>query len=61
MRSIERALAELLGVLAAGFLGFFVMLAYMVLSPGGLQQVRGIKPDLTTFGKYRSRSRRSSW
>jgi glutamate-1-semialdehyde 2,1-aminomutase len=22
------------------------------LSPGGLQQVRGIKPDLTTFGKY---------
>jgi hypothetical protein len=30
MRSIERVLAELLGVLAAGFLGFFVMLAYMV-------------------------------
>jgi glutamate-1-semialdehyde 2,1-aminomutase len=22
------------------------------LSPGGLQQVRGVKPDLTTFGKY---------
>ena len=22
------------------------------LSPGGLQEVRGIKPDLTTFGKY---------
>ena len=22
------------------------------LAPGGLQQVRGIKPDLTTFGKY---------
>ena len=30
MRSIERVLAELLSVLAAGFLGFFVMLAYMV-------------------------------
>ena len=29
MRSIGRALAELLGVLAAGFLGFFVMLAYI--------------------------------
>jgi hypothetical protein len=29
MRSIGRVLAELLGVLAAGFLGFFVMLAYV--------------------------------
>jgi len=29
MRSIWRALAELLGVLAAGFVGFFVMLGYM--------------------------------
>ena len=34
------------------------------LSPGGLQQVRGIKPDLTTFGKvYRRRHvvRRIRW
>ena len=29
MRSIWRALAELLGVLTAGFVGFFVMLGYM--------------------------------
>jgi hypothetical protein len=29
MRVIGRALAELLGVLAAGFIGFFVMLAYV--------------------------------
>jgi hypothetical protein len=28
MRKIGRALAELLGVLTAGFVGFFVMLAY---------------------------------
>ena len=30
MRTIGRTLAELLGVLAAGFLGFSVMLAYIV-------------------------------
>jgi hypothetical protein len=30
MRVIGRALAELLGVLAMGFVGFFVMLAYAV-------------------------------
>lgn len=29
MRAIRQALTELLGVLAAGFVGFFVMLAYM--------------------------------
>ena len=29
MRSIVLALTELLGVLVAGFLGFFVMLAYV--------------------------------
>jgi len=29
MRSIGRALAELIGVLTAGFVGFFVMLAHM--------------------------------
>jgi hypothetical protein len=29
MRSIGRALAELLGVLTAGFIGFFVMLGYL--------------------------------
>lgn len=29
MRPIGRALMEILGVVAAGFLGFFVVLAYM--------------------------------
>lgn len=33
MRAIGRALDELIGVLAAGFVGFFVMLAYIT---GGL-------------------------
>ena len=33
IRTIGRALDELMGVLAAGFVGFFVMLAYMA---GGL-------------------------
>ena len=33
MRAIGRALDELIGVLAAGFIGFFVMLAYIA---GGL-------------------------
>ena len=33
MRAIGRALMELLGVLAAGFIGFFVVLVYMA---GGL-------------------------